>query len=109
MFEGGDPVLHDKRKFPDSSFSASASFEGHSAFDARISSGSSWCAPRSPGRHYLQVDFGKSFLLQFIVTFGDRTSQKWVASYNLNHTDDLVHWKTISSQLVRKQDVLYYQ
>jgi hypothetical protein len=88
------PLLQDKRRFPDSSFSATASSEGHSASDARISSGSSWCAPVSDDTHYLQVDLGRLYFLSDLVTYGDGTSPKWVATYYLNYTIDLVNWKT---------------
>ena len=92
------PLLQDKRRFPDSSFSASASSEGHSASDARISSGSSWCAPVSDATRYLQVDLGRPYYLDRLVTYGDSTSRKWVATYNLNYTIDLamVNWTTVS-------------
>jgi hypothetical protein len=92
------PLLEDEQRFPDSSFSASASSEGHSASDARISSGSSWCAPVSEDKHYLQVDLARLYEIDFVVTYGDRTSPKWVASYNLNYTNDLAmdNWKTVT-------------
>ena len=92
------PQLEDKRRFPDSSFSASASSKGHSASDARVSSGSSWCAPVSDNKHYLQVNLGRLYSLYYVITYGDSTSPAWVATYNLNYTIDLVNWKT----LVRK-------
>ena len=88
------PLLEDKQRFPDSSFSASASSEGRSASDARISSGSSWCAPVSDDKHYLQVDLGRLYYLNHIVTYGDSTSLKWVATYKLEYTIDLVNWRT---------------
>jgi hypothetical protein len=102
------PLLQDKRTFPDSSFGASASSEGHSASDARISSGSSWCAPVSDDKHYLQVDLARLYEISFVVIYGDSTSPKWVASYNLNYTTDLalVNWKTESS--VRKNDIFLF-
>ena len=87
-------LLEDKQKFPDSSFSASVSSEGHSASDARISSGSSWCAPVSNDKHYLQVDLGRLYQLYFLITYGDSTSPKWVTTYNLNYTVDSVNWET---------------
>ena len=96
------PLLQDQRRFPDSSFSASASSEGHSASDARISSGSSWCAPVSNDKHYLQVDLGRLLSLYELVTYGDSTSPKWVATYNLNYTIDLLNWKT---KRVRKNEL----
>ena len=96
------PLLQDKQRFPDSSLSASASSEGHSASDARISSGSSWCAPVSDDTHYLQVDLGRLYYLDDLVTYGDSTSPKWVVTYNLNYTIDLVNWKT---KRVRKNDL----
>jgi hypothetical protein len=96
------PLLQDKQRFPDSSFSASASSEGHSASDARISSGSSWCAPVSDDKHYLQVDLGRQYYISDLVTYGDSTNPKWVVTYNLNYTIDLVNWKT---ERVRKNDL----
>ena len=98
------PLLQDKRRSPDLSFSASASSEGHNASDARISSGSSWCAPISDDKHYLQVNLGRLYEIYFLVTYGDSTSPKWVASYNLNYTIDLamVNWNTFYK--VKKND-----
>ena len=43
------PLLEDKQRFPDPLFTASASSKGRSPSDARISSGSSWCAPGANG------------------------------------------------------------
>jgi hypothetical protein len=99
------PLLQDKQRSPDSSFSASASSEGRSASDARISSGSSWCAPVSDDKHYLQVDLGRLYCLYRLVTYGDSTSRKWVATYNLNYTIDfaMVNWNTLNK--VRKNDI----
>jgi hypothetical protein len=88
-------LLDEKQRFPDSSFSASASTEGHAARHARTSSGSSWCAPVAAGKHYLQVDLGRLFHLDYLVTYGDSKSTKWVATYELNYTTNLVNWKTI--------------
>ncbi len=94
MFEFLGLLLEEKQRFPDSSFSAPASSEGHSASDARISSGSSWCAPVSNDKHYLQVDLGKLYRLYSVVTYGDSTSSKWVAKYSVNYTVDLLNWET---------------
>jgi hypothetical protein len=101
----GEPLLHDERRFSDSSFSASASSKGHGASNARISSGSSWCAPLSLDRHYLQVDFGRHYYIHTMVTYGDSNSSRWVASYDLNVTDDWIHWK-YKSFWVRKNDAV---
>ncbi|XP_028397384.1 uncharacterized protein LOC114521168 [Dendronephthya gigantea] len=87
------PLLGDKERFSDSSFNASVSSEHNRASDARISSGSSWCAPVSDGEHYLQVDFKKLYLIYDVATFGDGTSAKWVKTYILNYTTDLINWK----------------
>ena len=87
-------LLEDKQRFPDSSFSASAFSEGHSASDARISSGSSWCAPVLDGKYYIEVDLRRLYRLFSVVTYGDSTSSKWVATYSVNYTDDLLNWKT---------------
>ena len=89
------PLLEDKERFPDSSFTASASSKGRSPSDARISSGSSWCAPVADGKHYLQVDFGRLYVIYYFVTFGETTSPKWVTTYNLNYTVDLINWKSV--------------
>ena len=92
--KNGRPLLENKRRFPDSSFSASASVKGHGSSDARISSGSSWCAPVSDEKHYLQVDLRRLHRVYSVMTYGDSTSPKWVTTYNLNYTYDLVNWKT---------------
>ena len=94
------PLLGDKQRFPDSSFTASASSEGRSPSDARISSGSSWCAPAADGKHYLQVNVGRLYVIHNFVTFGDSTSSKWVITYNLNYTVDLKNWKSVRNQKV---------
>ena len=91
------PLLEDRERFPDSSFSASASVKGHSPSDARIASGGSWCAPVSDEKHYLQVDFGRMYYLYSFVTYGDSTSRKWVAKYYLNYTIDFLDWKTVDT------------
>jgi hypothetical protein len=94
------PLLEDKERFPDSSFTASASSEGRSPSDVRISSGSSWCAPVTAGRHYFQVDLGRVYVIYNFVTFGDTTSPKWVTTYNLNYTDALMNWKSVWNHAV---------
>ena len=88
-------LLEDKQKFPGSTFSASGSSEGHSASDARITSGSSWCAPVSDEKHYLQVDLRTLHRVYFVITYGDSTSPKWVVTYNLSYTVDFLNWMTI--------------
>ena len=94
-FSCANPLLGDKQRFPDSSFTASASSKGRSPSDARISSGSSWCAPVSDDKHYLQVDLGGVYVINNFVTFGDTTSPKWVTTYNLNYTVDGINWKSV--------------
>ena len=93
------PVLKDKQRFPDSSFTASAS-SVRSAYDARISSGSSWCAPVSDDKHYLQVDLGRLYVIDHVAIFGDSTSPKWVTRLTVNYTDDSINWNQVSSQAV---------
>ena len=93
-------MLEDKQRFPDSSFTASASSEGHSASDARISSGSSWCAPVSDGKHYLEVDLGRLYVMDHVAIFGDSTSLKYVRTYKLNYTVDFVNWKSVLNETV---------
>jgi hypothetical protein len=94
------PLLQDKQRFPDFSFTASASSEGRSPSDARISSGSSWCAPVSNGKHYLQVDLGRLSISYYIAIFGDSISSKWVVKYNLNYTVDLKNWRSVSPTVI---------
>jgi hypothetical protein len=97
------PLLEDNQRFPDSSFNASASSEGHNASDARISSGSSWCAPVSDDKHYLQVDLGRVYRVYYLITYGDSTSLKWVATYELDYSIDLVNWNYYT---VRMNDII---
>ena len=91
------PLLQGEQRFPNSSFTASDSLKGHNASDARISSGSSWCAPVSDGKHYLQLDLGRLYVIYQLITFGDSTSLRWVTKYSLNYTqsDDLSQWRTV--------------
>jgi hypothetical protein len=100
------PLLEDKQRFPDSSFTASASSEGRSPSDARISSGSSWCAPAADGKHYLQVDLGRLYVIYNFVTFGDSTSSKWVTTYNLNYTDG-INWKSVRDHTVIAKNIIF--
>ena len=93
-------LLEDKQRFPDSLFNASDYSEGHSASDARISSGSSWCAPVSADKHYLQVDLERLYVIYNFVTFGDSTSPKWVTTYNLNYTVDLINWTPLYNVII---------
>jgi hypothetical protein len=92
------PLLEDKRRFPDSSFSASATSEGHNAPDTKISRGGSWCAPVSDKNHYLQVALGRLYCLQYLVTYAWWPYQR---KYTLNYIIDLVIWKT----KVRNNDI----
>ena len=92
------PMLEDKLRFSDSSFSASASSEGHNASDSRLSSDSSWCAPASDenSKHYLQIDFGRQYRIYYFLIYGNDKSPKWVTKYYLNYTADLITWKTFT-------------
>ena len=94
------PLLEGKQRIPDSSFTASASSEGRSPSHARISSGSSWCAPVADGKHYLQVDLRRLYVIYYFVTFGDSTSSKWVVTYNLNYTVDLINWRSVNQTVI---------
>ena len=100
------PMLEDKQRFSDSSFSASASSEGHSASDSRLSSDSSWCAPASDEMHYLQIDFGRQYRIYYFLIYGNDKSPKWVTKYYLNYTADLITWKTFTR--VRNSDILTF-
>ena len=96
------PMLEDKQRFSDSSFSASASAGGHSPSDARLSTGNSWCAPASDEKHYVQIDFGRRYRIYYFLTYGDKNSPKWVTKYYLNYTTNLIKWKTLTR--VRNRD-----
>jgi hypothetical protein len=100
------PLLEDNQRFRDSSFTTSASSEGHSPSDARISSGSSWCAPVSDGKHYLQVHVGRPYMIYYFVTFGDSTSSKWVDTYNLNYTVDLINWRSVNQTVIATVSII---
>ena len=39
-------------------------------------------------------------MIYYFVTFGDSTSPKWVTTYNLNYTIDLINWRSIWNQPV---------
>jgi hypothetical protein len=94
------PLLEDYQRFPDTSFTASASSEGRSPSDARISSNRSWCAPAADDKHYLQVELGRLYVIYNFVTFGDTSSPKWVTTYNLNYTVDGINWKLVWNHAV---------
>ena len=103
LFKGtvcANPLLELKDYFPDSSFKASASQSGHHPALARISSGSSWCAPVLDDKPYLQVDLGRLYEIEYVATLGDNTSGKWVSSYRLNYSNDsdLVQWNKASTE-----------
>jgi hypothetical protein len=89
------PLLENKQRFPDSSFTASNSSKNHTPSDARKSSGSSWCAPVADGKQYLQLDLRRLYVIYRFTTFGDSSSAKWVKTYKLNYTDDLINWKPV--------------
>ena len=96
-------MLEDKQRLSDASFSASASANGYSASDSRVSSGSSWCAPASEEKHYLQIDFGRQYRIYYFLIYGNDKSPRWVAKYYVNYTTDLINWKT--STKVRNSDM----
>jgi hypothetical protein len=94
------PLLEGKQRIPDSSFTASASSESRIPSDARISSNSSWCAPVSDGKHYPQVDLRRLYVIYYFVTFGDSNNSKWVITYNLNYTVDLIIWRSVNPTVI---------
>ncbi|XP_046857453.1 receptor-type tyrosine-protein phosphatase T-like isoform X2 [Xenia sp. Carnegie-2017] len=96
------PLLNNKHSFPNTSFSASSSTINHPAKDARISSGSSWCAPAANGTHYLELNFETLYAINTIVIFGDSVSPSWVSSFYLNATSDLINWESVFYQNSQK-------
>jgi hypothetical protein len=94
--------MDDKRRFPDSFFSSPLSSKSHSASDGRASSASSWCSPLVDGKNYLQVDLGTLYRLDYLVTYGDSSRAKWVATYRLDYTIDLINWKTVPEKVRRR-------
>ncbi|XP_046857065.1 receptor-type tyrosine-protein phosphatase delta-like isoform X2 [Xenia sp. Carnegie-2017] len=96
------PLLNNKHSFPNTSFSALSSTINHSAKEARISSGSSWCAPAANGTHYLELKFQKLYAINTIVIFGDSVSPCWVSSFYLNATSDLINWESVFHQNSQK-------
>ena len=51
--------------------------------------------PVSDGKNYLQVDLGSLYEIEYVGTFSDSSSRKWVSLYWLNYTADLdlLQWK----------------
>ncbi|XP_046858811.1 uncharacterized protein LOC124452272 [Xenia sp. Carnegie-2017] len=83
-----NPLLKNAEKFPDSWFTAFP--KSRSAAKARISSGSSWCAPAANGNHYLQLNFPSLYTVNVITIFGDSSSSSFVTKYHLQtNIDDL--------------------
>ena len=52
--------------------------------------GYAWCAGNSNGESWLQVDLGKPYLIQYVVTWGRNSpnNEQWVTSYNLSYSLD---------------------
>ena len=78
---------------PNSSFSDSA--KNQNAKDARISSGSSWCALNANGSEYVQLTFGRLYVVNNIAIFRDGENLNRVTEYFLNSTTNLVDWTPI--------------
>ncbi|XP_046858195.1 receptor-type tyrosine-protein phosphatase U-like isoform X6 [Xenia sp. Carnegie-2017] len=93
-----NPLLKNAEKFPDSWFTAFP--KSRSAAKARISSGSSWCAPAANGNHYLQLNFPSLYTVNVITIFGDSSSSSFVTKYHLQTNIDGVNWKSEKSQKI---------
>ncbi|XP_046858713.1 uncharacterized protein LOC124452172 [Xenia sp. Carnegie-2017] len=93
-----NPLLKNAEKFPDSWFTAFP--KSRSAAKARISSGSSWCAPAANGSHYLQLNFPSLYTVNVITIFGDSSSSSFVTKYHLQTNIDGVNWKSEKSQKI---------
>ncbi|XP_046858342.1 receptor-type tyrosine-protein phosphatase F-like isoform X1 [Xenia sp. Carnegie-2017] len=93
-----NPLLKNEEKFPDSWFTAFP--KSRSAAKARISSGSSWCAPAANGNHYLQLNFPSLYTVNVITIFGDSSSSSFVTKYQLQTNIDGVNWKSEKSQKI---------
>ncbi|XP_046858709.1 uncharacterized protein LOC124452167 [Xenia sp. Carnegie-2017] len=91
-----NPLLKNAEKFPDSWFTAFP--KSRSAAKARISSGSSWCAPAADDNHYLQLNFPSLYTVNVIAIFGDSSSSSFVTKYHLQTNIDGVNWKSEKSQ-----------
>ncbi|XP_046864171.1 neurexin-4-like [Xenia sp. Carnegie-2017] len=92
------PLLKNVEKFPDSCFTDFP--KSRSAVKARISSGSSWCAPAADGNHYLQLNFPSLYTVNVITIFGDSSSSSFVTKYHLQTNIDGVNWKSEKSQKI---------
>ncbi|XP_046858365.1 uncharacterized protein LOC124451807 isoform X2 [Xenia sp. Carnegie-2017] len=95
-----DPLLQNTQKFPDSLFTAPTSTQDHSAKAARISSGSSWCAPAPDGNHYLQLNFPSLYTVNAIAIFGDSSSSNCITEYHLLTNIDGVNWNSEKSKKI---------
>ena len=81
---------------PNSSFSASVN--NNNAKDARISSGSSWCARHANGSEYVQLTFDRLYVVNNIAIFGDGENLNRVTEYFLSSTTNLVDWTSILNE-----------
>ncbi|XP_046857058.1 receptor-type tyrosine-protein phosphatase S-like isoform X7 [Xenia sp. Carnegie-2017] len=95
-----DPLLQNTQKFPDSLFTVSTSTQNHSAAKARISSGSSWCAPVADGNHYLQLNFPSLYTVNAIAVFGDSSNSSFITEYHLLTNIDGVNWNSEKSKKI---------
>ncbi|XP_046856877.1 uncharacterized protein LOC124450290 [Xenia sp. Carnegie-2017] len=91
-----NPLLKNAEKFPDSWFTAFP--KSRSASKARISSGSSCCAPAADGNYYFQLNFPSLYTVNVIAIFGDSSSSSFVTKYHLQTNIDGVNWKSEKSQ-----------
>ncbi|XP_046856875.1 uncharacterized protein LOC124450287 [Xenia sp. Carnegie-2017] len=93
-----NPLLKNAEIFPDSWFTAFP--KSRNASKARISSGSSWCAPAADGNHYFQLNFPSLYTVNVIAIFGDSSSSSFVTKYHLQTNIDGVNWKSEKSQKI---------
>ncbi|XP_046857669.1 uncharacterized protein LOC124451082 [Xenia sp. Carnegie-2017] len=98
----GRPLLEDKQRFPDSLFTSLDASTCNSAYSSRISSGSSWCASVADGNHYLQLRFGRLYVINTIAIFGDQKLRSWTTEFHVNTTLDHVNWISVLNKNLSK-------
>ena len=71
-------------------FTASGALPGYSADQAKMSSGSAWCA-RETADH-LKIDLRDTYVITQLAMLGDNARGNWVKSYEVLYSRDQTNW-----------------
>ena len=77
-------------QIPDSNIIASSA--NTPAKNARLNSGSSWCAATSDTNPYLQIDLQALHIICAVSTQGNSQADQWVKNYTLQLSTDGTTW-----------------